>query len=55
MPQLNPTPWFAILLLTWSVFLIIIPPKIMGHTFTNDFCVQGTENMKTNTWIWPWY
>nr|AAP41229.1 ATPase subunit 8 [Strongylura marina] len=55
MPQLNPTPWFAILLLTWLVFLIIIPPKIMTHIFPNDPNTQSMENTKTETWTWPWH
>nr|AAP41253.1 ATPase subunit 8 [Strongylura n. sp. EEEB-2000]AAP41255.1 ATPase subunit 8 [Strongylura n. sp. EEEB-2000] len=55
MPQLNPAPWFITLLLTWSVFLIILPPKIMAHTFPNDFYLQNVESVKTNTWTWPWH
>nr|AAP41237.1 ATPase subunit 8 [Strongylura hubbsi] len=54
MPQLNPAPWFAILLITWLVFLIIIPPKIMAHSFPNDFNPQNKENIKTEIWTWPW-
>nr|AAP41269.1 ATPase subunit 8 [Strongylura scapularis] len=54
MPQLNPTPWFTTLLITWLVFLIIIPPKIMTHTFPNDLNTQDTKNTKTETWTWPW-
>nr|YP_004347944.1 ATP synthase F0 subunit 8 [Chelonodontops pleurospilus]BAK09929.1 ATPase subunit 8 [Chelonodontops pleurospilus] len=55
MPQLNPSPWFAIMLLTWSVFLIIIPPKVMAHTFPNEPASQDTQALKTKSWTWPWH
>nr|YP_006303603.1 ATP synthase F0 subunit 8 [Minimugil cascasia]AEK53175.1 ATP synthase F0 subunit 8 [Minimugil cascasia] len=55
MPQLNPSPWLLILLFTWLVFLTIIPPKILGHTFPNDPASQNTEKPKTESWVWPWY
>nr|YP_003735134.1 ATP synthase F0 subunit 8 [Harriotta raleighana]ADI57870.1 ATP synthase F0 subunit 8 [Harriotta raleighana] len=53
MPQLNPNPWFLILLFTWIIFLTVLPNKINKHTFTN----KPTINLytpKTNTWTWPW-
>nr|AAP41275.1 ATPase subunit 8 [Strongylura timucu]AAP41283.1 ATPase subunit 8 [Strongylura notata]AAP41277.1 ATPase subunit 8 [Strongylura timucu]AAP41279.1 ATPase subunit 8 [Strongylura timucu]AAP41281.1 ATPase subunit 8 [Strongylura timucu] len=55
MPQLNPTPWFAILVFTWLVFLTIIPQKIMAHMFPNDLTIQSTKGPKTEPWSWPWY
>nr|YP_001491296.1 ATP synthase F0 subunit 8 [Parapristipoma trilineatum]BAF51820.1 ATPase subunit 8 [Parapristipoma trilineatum] len=54
MPQLNPSPWFAILIFSWVTFLIVIPPKIMGHTFPNDPSPQNTAKPKTGSWHWPW-
>nr|AAX77324.1 ATPase 8 [Cottus sp. UAIC 11013.06]ABY58394.1 ATPase 8 [Cottus carolinae]ABY58396.1 ATPase 8 [Cottus carolinae]ABY58398.1 ATPase 8 [Cottus carolinae]ABY58400.1 ATPase 8 [Cottus carolinae] len=54
MPQLNPTPWFAILVFSWLVFLTIIPPKVMTHTFPNEPTLQSTKSPKTESWTWPW-
>nr|BBH37334.1 ATPase subunit 8 [Pisodonophis cancrivorus] len=55
MPQLNPTPWFAILVFSWLVFLAFIPTKIMGHTFNNEPNPLATTNPQLNAWAWPWY
>nr|NP_818869.1 ATP synthase F0 subunit 8 [Corydoras rabauti]YP_009861046.1 ATP synthase F0 subunit 8 [Corydoras sterbai]YP_009868905.1 ATP synthase F0 subunit 8 [Corydoras trilineatus]YP_010705395.1 ATP synthase F0 subunit 8 [Corydoras cruziensis]YP_010833205.1 ATP synthase F0 subunit 8 [Corydoras julii]QGW14837.1 ATP synthase F0 subunit 8 [Brochis multiradiatus]QKI32074.1 ATP synthase F0 subunit 8 [Corydoras sterbai]QKJ80175.1 ATP synthase F0 subunit 8 [Corydoras trilineatus]WCQ82896.1 ATP synthase F0 len=55
MPQLNPAPWFFILVFTWLIFLTIIPYKILNHTFTNDMNPISTESLKTDTWNWPWH
>nr|YP_008593357.1 ATP synthase F0 subunit 8 [Kurtus gulliveri]BAN83260.1 ATPase subunit 8 [Kurtus gulliveri] len=55
MPQLNPTPWFAILIFSWLVFLTIIPTKVLSHTFPNDPTPQSTQKSKTDPWNWPWH
>nr|YP_002519668.1 ATP synthase F0 subunit 8 [Melichthys vidua]AGR91790.1 ATP synthetase subunit 8 [Melichthys niger]AGR91792.1 ATP synthetase subunit 8 [Melichthys niger]AGR91794.1 ATP synthetase subunit 8 [Melichthys niger]AGR91796.1 ATP synthetase subunit 8 [Melichthys niger]WNH17971.1 ATP synthase F0 subunit 8 [Melichthys niger] len=55
MPQLNPAPWFAILVFSWLVFLTILPPKVMAHVFPNESSPQNTEKPKTESWNWPWY
>nr|UGN11520.1 ATP synthase F0 subunit 8 [Trogloglanis pattersoni] len=54
MPQLNPSPWFAILTFSWLIFLAVIPNKILNHAFTNDI-TMNTEKLKLNTWNWPWH
>nr|YP_010956410.1 ATP synthase F0 subunit 8 [Hyporhamphus meeki]WMY89503.1 ATP synthase F0 subunit 8 [Hyporhamphus meeki]WNH22002.1 ATP synthase F0 subunit 8 [Hyporhamphus unifasciatus]WNH22093.1 ATP synthase F0 subunit 8 [Hyporhamphus meeki] len=54
MPQLNPAPWFAILVFTWLVFLAFIPPKVLAHTFPNEPASQSTKTPKTEPWNWPW-
>nr|WNH22782.1 ATP synthase F0 subunit 8 [Yarrella blackfordi] len=54
MPQLNPAPWLAILVFSWLVFLTIIPPKILAHTFPNEPTLD-TEETKTEPWNWPWH
>nr|WPM97885.1 ATP synthase F0 subunit 8 [Argyropelecus olfersii] len=54
MPQLNPAPWFAILVFSWLIFLIIIPPKVLAHTFPNE-PLLNTDNIKTEPWNWPWH
>nr|AOS51582.1 ATP synthase F0 subunit 8 [Alticus sp. GC-2016] len=55
MPQLNPAPWFMILVLAWLVFLIIIPPKVLAHTFPNEPSPSAAEKSETKSWSWPWY
>nr|YP_010956735.1 ATP synthase F0 subunit 8 [Ctenogobius saepepallens]WMY89841.1 ATP synthase F0 subunit 8 [Ctenogobius saepepallens]WNH22977.1 ATP synthase F0 subunit 8 [Ctenogobius boleosoma] len=54
MPQLNPAPWFAILVFSWLVFLTIVVPKVLNHTFPNDPTPQSTQIAKTDPWTWPW-
>nr|AJT70255.1 ATP synthase F0 subunit 8 [Rhinochimaera africana] len=53
MPQLNPNPWFLILLFTWTIFLTVLPNKINKHIFTNKPTIT-LDTPKTNTWTWPW-
>nr|AAP75465.1 ATP synthase 8 [Pomacentrus vaiuli]QUJ18500.1 ATP synthase protein 8 [Pomacentrus vaiuli] len=55
MPQLNPAPWFAILVFSWLVFLTVIPPKVLAHTTPNDPTHQSAEKPKTEPWTWPWH
>nr|BBM34636.1 ATPase subunit 8 [Apistus carinatus] len=54
MPQLNPTPWFPILLASWLIFLIIIPTKVMAHTYPSSPTPQSTKKSKELPWNWPW-
>nr|BBU25843.1 ATPase subunit 8 [Pseudanthias squamipinnis] len=54
MPQLNPTPWFLILVFSWLVFLIILPPKVTSHTFPNELSHQTAHTHETKPWAWPW-
>nr|YP_009130428.1 ATP synthase F0 subunit 8 [Trichogaster fasciata]AJW77533.1 ATP synthase F0 subunit 8 [Trichogaster fasciata] len=55
MPQLNPSPWLAILIFSWLVFLLIIPPKIMAHISPNEPALKSTEKSLTESWTWPWH
>nr|YP_009407668.1 ATP synthase F0 subunit 8 [Pseudogobius fulvicaudus]AIX03628.1 ATP synthase F0 subunit 8 [Pseudogobius fulvicaudus] len=54
MPQLNPAPWFAILVFSWLVFLTIVIPKTLNHTSPNEPTTQNTQISKTDPWVWPW-
>nr|YP_001256943.1 ATP synthase F0 subunit 8 [Pagellus bogaraveo]YP_009479495.1 ATP synthase subunit 8 [Pagellus acarne]AVV92443.1 ATP synthase subunit 8 [Pagellus acarne]BAF63151.1 ATP synthase F0 subunit 8 [Pagellus bogaraveo] len=54
MPQLNPAPWFAILVFSWVIFLTILPLKVGAHTFPNEPTLQSTDTPKTESWTWPW-
>nr|YP_009309707.1 ATP synthase F0 subunit 8 [Mikrogeophagus ramirezi]ALF63209.1 ATP synthase F0 subunit 8 [Mikrogeophagus ramirezi] len=55
MPQLNPSPWFLIMIFSWMVFLTIIPPKVLAHSFSNEPAPLNTESSKTEPWAWPWH
>nr|WNH21768.1 ATP synthase F0 subunit 8 [Gillellus greyae] len=55
MPQLNPAPWFAILVFSWLIFLTIIPPKVLAHQFPNEPASMASEKPKTEAWNWPWH
>nr|AAP75245.1 ATP synthase 8 [Chromis multilineata]AGR91770.1 ATP synthetase subunit 8 [Chromis multilineata]AGR91772.1 ATP synthetase subunit 8 [Chromis multilineata]AGR91774.1 ATP synthetase subunit 8 [Chromis multilineata]AGR91776.1 ATP synthetase subunit 8 [Chromis multilineata] len=55
MPQLNPAPWFLIMVFSWLIFLTILPPKILAHLSPNEPTLQSTEKPQTESWNWPWY
>nr|YP_009700551.1 ATP synthase F0 subunit 8 [Xenopus vestitus]QEQ13622.1 ATP synthase F0 subunit 8 [Xenopus vestitus] len=54
MPQLNPGPWFLILIFSWLVLLTFITPKVLKHKTFNEPTTQTTEKSKPNPWNWPW-
>nr|YP_009472237.1 ATP synthase F0 subunit 8 [Microdevario kubotai]BAO94318.1 ATPase subunit 8 [Microdevario kubotai]BAV71722.1 ATPase subunit 8 [Microdevario kubotai] len=54
MPQLNPNPWFAILIFSWIIFLTVIPTKIMNHIQLNDPALVDAKEHKKDSWNWPW-
>nr|QUO98650.1 ATP synthase subunit 8 [Oryzias uwai] len=54
MPQLNPAPWFTVLVFTWLVFLIVIPQKVLAHKFPNEPASQNVQKTKSEFWPWPW-
>nr|WNH23721.1 ATP synthase F0 subunit 8 [Sebastapistes fowleri] len=54
MPQLNPKPWFAILMFSWACFLVILPPKVTGHIFTNTTKARTLRQKHKNSWPWVW-
>nr|YP_009387960.1 ATP synthase F0 subunit 8 [Dussumieria elopsoides]BAX73586.1 ATPase subunit 8 [Dussumieria elopsoides] len=54
MPQLNPAPWFLILVFSWIVFLTVLPPKVMAHEFNNEPTTMGAQKSKPNLWNWSW-
>nr|YP_010960526.1 ATP synthase F0 subunit 8 [Benthodesmus simonyi]WNH37929.1 ATP synthase F0 subunit 8 [Benthodesmus simonyi] len=55
MPQLNRSPWFASLALTWLVFLTIVSPKIISRVFPNTPTHQSTKKPGGKSWSWPWH
>nr|YP_010126029.1 ATP synthase F0 subunit 8 [Hippocampus nalu]QKV49102.1 ATP synthase F0 subunit 8 [Hippocampus nalu] len=55
MPQLNPTPWLAILLFTWLMFSTMIPPKVMSCKQINEPNLLTVKMVKATPWNWKWY
>nr|AAR13478.1 ATPase 8 [Ophisternon aenigmaticum]AAR13480.1 ATPase 8 [Ophisternon aenigmaticum]AAR13482.1 ATPase 8 [Ophisternon aenigmaticum]AAR13484.1 ATPase 8 [Ophisternon aenigmaticum] len=55
MPQLNPAPWFAILLFSWFIFLTILPLKTTAYIFPNEPQTKIINLAKTEPWSWPWF
>nr|QHI42505.1 ATP synthase F0 subunit 8 [Larus canus] len=54
MPQLNPNPWFFIMLTSWLTFSLIIQPKLLSFTPTNHPSNKTHSTIKTTPWTWPW-
>nr|YP_009349381.1 ATP synthase F0 subunit 8 [Tringa ochropus]AQD17601.1 ATP synthase F0 subunit 8 [Tringa ochropus] len=54
MPQLNPNPWFFIMLTSWLTFSLIIQPKLLSLTSTNTPSNKTSTTTKTTPWHWPW-
>nr|YP_009348687.1 ATPase subunit 8 [Opsopoeodus emiliae]BAW88136.1 ATPase subunit 8 [Opsopoeodus emiliae] len=54
MPQLNPNPWFAILVFSWLIFLTIIPLKVLNHLTPNEPVLMNEDKHSTDSWNWPW-
>nr|YP_009024534.1 ATP synthase F0 subunit 8 [Ciconia nigra]AAT72182.1 ATP synthase F0 subunit 8 [Ciconia nigra]AHH80553.1 ATPase subunit 8 [Ciconia nigra]AUW55345.1 ATP synthase F0 subunit 8 [Ciconia nigra]QGM79900.1 ATP synthase F0 subunit 8 [Ciconia nigra] len=54
MPQLNPSPWFSVMLLSWLILLLIIQPKLLSFTTTNQPSNTLPTTTKTTSWTWPW-
>nr|YP_010234441.1 ATP synthase F0 subunit 8 [Psammodromus algirus]QTA72607.1 ATP synthase F0 subunit 8 [Psammodromus algirus] len=53
MPQLNPAPWFFIFMFTWTLFIIIMNPKITNLMPTLQASYHHQTTSTTN-WNWPW-
>nr|ABS00765.1 ATPase subunit 8 [Buphagus africanus] len=54
MPQLNPDPWFFIMLTSWFTFSLIIQPKLLSFITANPPQDKTPKAPKTNPWTWPW-
>nr|AKG95387.1 ATP synthase F0 subunit 8 [Dunckerocampus dactyliophorus] len=55
MPQLNPSPWFAILIFSWAVLISIVPLKIISHKFPNNPTLLDSKIQQNKFWSWPWH
>nr|CBZ41248.1 ATPase subunit 8 [Charadrius pecuarius]CBZ41302.1 ATPase subunit 8 [Charadrius ruficapillus]CBZ41304.1 ATPase subunit 8 [Charadrius ruficapillus]CBZ41306.1 ATPase subunit 8 [Charadrius ruficapillus]CBZ41308.1 ATPase subunit 8 [Charadrius ruficapillus] len=54
MPQLNPNPWFFVMLMSWLTFSLMIQPKLLSLTHTNPPSNKTSTTTKTTPWTWPW-
>nr|ASA40516.1 ATP synthase 8 [Crithagra burtoni]ASA40519.1 ATP synthase 8 [Crithagra burtoni] len=54
MPQLNPAPWFFIMILTWTTFSLIFQPKILTFVSMNPPSNKPITIPSTTPWTWPW-
>nr|ABS00667.1 ATPase subunit 8 [Onychognathus tenuirostris] len=54
MPQLNPNPWFFIMLTSWLTLSLIIQPKLLSFIAMNPPRSKTPETHKTTPWTWPW-
>nr|AHI47573.1 ATP synthase subunit 8 [Cercotrichas signata]AHI47575.1 ATP synthase subunit 8 [Cercotrichas signata]AHI47577.1 ATP synthase subunit 8 [Cercotrichas signata]AHI47579.1 ATP synthase subunit 8 [Cercotrichas signata]AHI47581.1 ATP synthase subunit 8 [Cercotrichas signata] len=54
MPQLNPNPWFFIMITTWLTFSLIIQPKLLTFITMNPPSSKAPTAPKTTPWTWPW-
>nr|YP_025953.1 ATP synthase F0 subunit 8 [Strigops habroptila]AAP47797.1 ATPase subunit 8 [Strigops habroptila]USH57934.1 ATP synthase F0 subunit 8 [Strigops habroptila]USH57947.1 ATP synthase F0 subunit 8 [Strigops habroptila]USH57960.1 ATP synthase F0 subunit 8 [Strigops habroptila]USH57973.1 ATP synthase F0 subunit 8 [Strigops habroptila] len=54
MPQLNPNPWFFIMIMSWLTLSLIIQPKLLSFILTSPPINKTSTTTKTNPWAWPW-
>nr|ABY26849.1 ATP synthase subunit 8 [Nyctibius grandis] len=54
MPQLNPSPWFPMMLTSWLIFSLMIQPKLLTFTPTNVPTSTTPMTTKITSWTWPW-
>nr|YP_009502401.1 ATP synthase F0 subunit 8 [Anthracoceros coronatus]AWV63564.1 ATP synthase F0 subunit 8 [Anthracoceros coronatus] len=54
MPQLNPNPWFLIMLASWLTYSLIIQPKLLTFLTTNPPTSKMITPTKPLPWPWPW-
>nr|AET84009.1 ATPase 8 [Sceloporus samcolemani] len=55
MPQLNPSPWFLIMLLVWATLMIIFLNKTLIMLYPNHPTETPLETKHLSSWTWPWY
>nr|YP_007316796.1 ATP synthase F0 subunit 8 [Lechriodus melanopyga]AEC33153.1 ATP synthase F0 subunit 8 [Lechriodus melanopyga] len=53
MPQLNPSPWFFIFIVSWVIFILISLIKVSSFYFPNNPSPKHYKNLNS-TWTWPW-
>ncbi|YP_220658.1 ATP synthase F0 subunit 8 (mitochondrion) [Pogona vitticeps] len=51
MPQLNPSPWFYIMVATWATMMLLITKLTATPTHTTPINTNKPPHTKTT---WPW-
>nr|ASW34672.1 ATP synthase F0 subunit 8 [Quedenfeldtia moerens] len=54
MPQLNPAPWFPIMVMAWTVLSIMFMPKLINTQLIITPLPHYTTTQNPH-WAWPWY
>nr|AAQ74169.1 ATPase subunit 8 [Henicorhina leucophrys]ABW06668.1 ATPase subunit 8 [Henicorhina leucophrys]ABW06670.1 ATPase subunit 8 [Henicorhina leucophrys] len=54
MPQLNPSPWLFIMLISWITFSLVIQPKLLAFVSMNPPSNKTPTTPNTTPWTWPW-
>nr|YP_009944086.1 ATP synthase F0 subunit 8 [Formicarius rufipectus]QOD95930.1 ATP synthase F0 subunit 8 [Formicarius rufipectus] len=54
MPQLNPNPWFFIMLISWLTLSLLLQPKLLAYNPTNSPRNKTYTTMASTPWNWPW-
>nr|AZZ71603.1 ATP synthase F0 subunit 8 [Holbrookia lacerata]AZZ71668.1 ATP synthase F0 subunit 8 [Holbrookia lacerata] len=55
MPQLNPSPWFFILLMTWLMLMVAYMNKTLSLFYPNPPTNHQSKEKHLTPWTWPWY
>nr|AEX10789.1 ATPase8 [Phrynosoma cornutum] len=55
MPQLNPSPWFLILLMTWAVLMLVFLNKTLNMSYPNSPTQSQPKSNPHTPWTWPWF
>nr|YP_089640.1 ATP synthase F0 subunit 8 [Gegeneophis ramaswamii]AAS13696.1 ATP synthase F0 subunit 8 [Gegeneophis ramaswamii] len=53
MPQLNPNPWFLIMMMSWFILMTFFMNKTIKHT-PSTFSFKQLQQKQLNKWYWPW-
>nr|YP_010515096.1 ATP synthase F0 subunit 8 [Phyllomedusa bahiana]UXL87082.1 ATP synthase F0 subunit 8 [Phyllomedusa bahiana] len=53
MPQLDPSPWFLILMSSWIILILFAPAKMSKFINLNSPTMKANKTI-TKPWFWPW-
>nr|YP_009388928.1 ATP synthase F0 subunit 8 [Cyrtopodion scabrum]BAX77914.1 ATPase subunit8 [Cyrtopodion scabrum] len=53
MPQLNPEPWFMVLMSSWTIMLLMLMPLIIKASPLNP-PARNTSTYNQSPWNWTW-
>nr|YP_009003552.1 ATP synthase F0 subunit 8 [Luetkenotyphlus brasiliensis]AGZ19046.1 ATP synthase F0 subunit 8 [Luetkenotyphlus brasiliensis] len=53
MPQLNPAPWFSIMLMAWTILMTMLLFKMIKHEPAN-LSAPNKQQKQIDPWNWPW-